>query len=329
MVKGNNQYVNPWTKEEENFLRQNYLIKLNVEMFPFLKNRTSSSITRKLKSLGLKRSKEIIYKFIAKSSSKAHKGDIHSIKQRREQSETMKRKYASGELIHPMCGKKAPWTTKRNLENNPMNDLETIQKAVTSRRDNGTYEIVSKNMKKNNPTKKGLSDNLKKNNSKSNKKKWENSEFRKIGLKNLKKMQELAKSPESLEKKKRTNNLHREQNIRARLKGLLQRPTSYEKKIAELCIENSLPFAYTGDGRFLINFKNPDFVNEKDKIVIEVFYSWFKIRDYGSVENYKEFCRKKYESAGWRVIFIDETEVDVDNWKEICLNKIRLRRLNF
>ena len=114
----------------------------------------------------------------------------------------------------------------------------------------------------------------------------------------------------------------KEKTIKAILKGLMKRPTSFEKKISELCIENSLPFIYTGDGRFLINFKNPDFVNHQDKVVIEVFYSWFKIRDYGSVEKYKEFCRKKYNPTGWKVIFIDENEVDVDNWKELCLNKI-------
>jgi len=106
------------------------------------------------------------------------------------------------------------------------------------------------------------------------------------------------------------------------LKGLLKRPTAFEKRISELCIEHSLPFIYTGDGKFFINLKNPDFVNNKDKVVIEVFYSWFKIRDYGSVEKYKEFCRKKYNPSGWGVIFIDENEVNVDNWKELCLNKI-------
>lgn len=119
------------------------------------------------------------------------------------------------------------------------------------------------------------------------------------------------------------NKNYQEKRAKASIKGLIKRPTSFEKKIAKLCIENSLPFIYTGNGQFLINFKNPDFVNEKNKVVIEVFYSWFKIRDYGSVENYKKFCKEKYNSAGWKVIFIDENEVDVDNWKELCLNKIK------
>ena len=114
----------------------------------------------------------------------------------------------------------------------------------------------------------------------------------------------------------------KEETIKKILKGLLKRPTSYEQRISELCFKFNLPFVYKGNGGFLINFKNPDFVNEKDKIVIEVFYSYFKIRDYGNVENYKEFCRKKYEPAGWKVIFLDENDVMADNWEEICLSKI-------
>ena len=121
--------------------------------------------------------------------------------------------------------------------------------------------------------------------------------------------------------------IYREKTIKAQLKGLMKRPTSYEKKIAELCIENSLPFVYTGNGTFLINFKNPDFVNFGEKVVIEVFSNYFKIRDYGSIKNYKEFCRKKYEPLGWKVIFIGEKDIDGhyqkrDNWKDVCLNKI-------
>jgi len=104
--------------------------------------------------------------------------------------------------------------------------------------------------------------------------------------------------------------------------GLMKRPTSFEQKISNLCFKYNLPFVYKGDGNFLINFKNPDFVNEKDKVVIEVFYSYFKIRDYGSVENYKEFCKEKYNSAGWRVIFIDENDLNCEDWENVCLNKI-------
>lgn len=105
--------------------------------------------------------------------------------------------------------------------------------------------------------------------------------------------------------------------------GLLKCPTSYEQKICDLCLKYNLPFIYKGNGSFLINYKNPDFVDEIDKIVIEVFYSWYKIRDYGSVDNYKEFCRKRYNPNGWNVIFIDENDLNCKNWEEVCLNIIK------
>ena len=34
-------------------------------------------------------------------------------------------------------------------------------------------------------------------------------------------------------------------------------------------------------------------------------------------------CRKKYNSAGWRIIFIDENKVNVKNWKELCLTELK------
>ena len=114
-----------------------------------------------------------------------------------------------------------------------------------------------------------------------------------------------------------------ETNRMKRLKGLMKRPTSYEQRVSELCFKFNLPFVYKGSGGFLINFKNPDFVNEKDRIVIEVFHSYFKIKDYGSVENYKDYCKLKYEPADWKVIFLDENDVMNENWEEKCLNKIK------
>lgn len=125
-------------------------------------------------------------------------------------------------------------------------------------------------------------------------------------------------------KRKWRDPVFRKNRAAASIKAMMVRPTSFERRISELCIKNNLPFIYTGDGRFLINYKNPDFIDEKNKIVIEVFHSYYKIRDYGSVENYMNFCRNKYESAGWKVIFIDENEVHLPkNWEQICLKKIQ------
>jgi len=106
------------------------------------------------------------------------------------------------------------------------------------------------------------------------------------------------------------------------LKGLMKRPTSFEQKIIILCSKNRLPFVYTGDGRIFIGNKNPDFVNEEKKIIIEVFLNYFKIKGYGSVENYIKERGEHFSKLGYKTIFIREEEIMDKNWEEICLNKI-------
>ncbi len=69
-------------------------------------------------------------------------------------------------------------------------------------------------------------------------------------------------------KAKFENNEFKDRMIRATLKGLMKRPTSFEKKISDLCIEHKLPFIYTGNGTFLIGHKNPDFIDKKRKLAI-------------------------------------------------------------
>lgn len=102
------------------------------------------------------------------------------------------------------------------------------------------------------------------------------------------------------------------------LKGLLKRPTSYEKKISDLCIEHNLPFMYTGNGTFIIGTKNPDFKHKTLPIVIEVYNEFHHPIDY-------EKIRTEYFSQyGYKTIFINQTEVTSKDWKEICLKKIKI-----
>lgn len=114
-----------------------------------------------------------------------------------------------------------------------------------------------------------------------------------------------------------------EKTLNATFKKLRERPTSYEKKISELCIENKLPFVYTGNGTFLIGFKNPDFVDKEQKIAIEVYHNFWKIRDFGSCENYEKQRSEYFTKYGWKTIFIGTEEMENENWKDICLNKIK------
>ncbi len=115
--------------------------------------------------------------------------------------------------------------------------------------------------------------------------------------------------------------------VRKMLKIFMKRPTSFEQKIILLCSKHRLPFIYTGDGRILIGRKTPDFVNKKDKIVIEVFLDYFKIRNYESIENYMEKRGKYFSNYGYKTIFIKEAEIQDKNWEEICLNKIKNNKL--
>jgi hypothetical protein len=110
--------------------------------------------------------------------------------------------------------------------------------------------------------------------------------------------------------------------IKKALKSLLKRPTSYEKKISELCIEHNLPFIYCGNGTFLIGHKNPDFVNKEKKIAIEVYHNYFKIRDFGSCEEYEKQRREYFAKYGYRTIFIRTEDINHKNWENVCLNKI-------
>ncbi len=111
---------------------------------------------------------------------------------------------------------------------------------------------------------------------------------------------------------------YKEKQIASILKGLLKRPTSYEKKIMILIDKHNLPFRYVGDGNIIINFCNPDFISTtEDKLIIEVFYSFYK------KSNYVEERNKKFVKLGYSTLFLDEKDVDCSDWEKRCLDKIQ------
>ena len=73
----------------------------------------------------------------------------------------------------------------------------------------------------------------------------------------------------------------REKCIKNALIASQKRPTETEKFMIDLIKKYDLSYKYVGNGSFLIGYKNPDFVNiNGQKICIEVFYPYFKIRNY-------------------------------------------------
>lgn len=68
--------------------------------------------------------------------------------------------------------------------------------------------------------------------------------------------------------------------IRSKLqKGLHLRPTKPEMTFKQLCLEHNLPYRYVGDGSFWIGRRNPDFVHNEEKCVIEIFGSYWHSSD--------------------------------------------------
>ena len=117
------------------------------------------------------------------------------------------------------------------------------------------------------------------------------------------------------------DNDFREKTIKKILKGLMKRPTSYEKIFIELIKQNDLPYKYVGDGSFLIGYKNPDFVDiNGKKRCIEVYHPYFKERDYGSCEEYEKQRSKHFRKYGWKTIFI---KGDIINDEKAILKKIK------
>ncbi len=103
-------------------------------------------------------------------------------------------------------------------------------------------------------------------------------------------------------KSKWQNQEYREKTIRAQLKGLFKRPTSIEKQMIGIIQKYNLPYKYTGDGSFLIGFKNPDFVNVNgEKKLIEVGNVFHHQGDYVKKR------REHFAKYGWKsYIFIQD-----------------------
>ena len=106
------------------------------------------------------------------------------------------------------------------------------------------------------------------------------------------------------------------------IKNCLRRriPTSLEEKFQGIIDKYNLPYKYVGDGSFIIGKKNPDFINtNNEKIAIEVYARYYKLRNDETIEEWKEKRNKVFKEYGWRIIYFDETEVTERN----VLNKIK------
>lgn len=96
------------------------------------------------------------------------------------------------------------------------------------------------------------------------------------------------------------------------IKNALRRrtPTSLEEKFSAIIEKNNLPYKYTGNGAFIIENCNPDFINTNhEKIAIEVYAKFYKQLDGRTVKSWKNRRTRIFKKYGWKVIYFEESEV--------------------
>ena len=100
------------------------------------------------------------------------------------------------------------------------------------------------------------------------------------------------------------------------VRAIRRKPTNPEKRLIEILTELSLPYAYVGNGKLVINGLNPDFANVNgQKKLIELFgVHWHSRGD--------EITRgSRFAELGYSTLFVWETELkDLASLKEKLLN---------
>jgi very-short-patch-repair endonuclease len=216
--------------------------------------------------------------------SESLKGKIISLETRKKHSDTVRRQFNEGQRISPfkLKWKNKEWVDSKRkymTKNNPMKNKENVEKMLKTHRENG-----------------GWKDN------------WEYF---------CKKCNTIHKNPSYCPKGNWNDKIYREKTIKAQLNGLLKRPTSLEQKMIDIINRNNLPYKYTGNGEFLIGFKNPDFVNVNgQKICIEV------ANIFHHQGNYEEKRKEHFAKYGWKCIVFKQ---DILNENEV-LEKLSKER---
>lgn len=109
----------------------------------------------------------------------------------------------------------------------------------------------------------------------------------------------------------------KDERIKAALS--ISRPTSFETFLIALFSKYNLPFKYVGNGAVILDGKNPDFINDMSKIIIDVSSSYFKKFHYANREAYEQDRTQRFAKFGYRTLILWEEDLTED----IVLNKIK------
>ncbi len=97
------------------------------------------------------------------------------------------------------------------------------------------------------------------------------------------------------------------------IKKILKRriPSSLENKFLNIIDKYNLPYKYVGNGSFLIEGYNPDFINiNGEKIAIEVYARYFKELNNKNIACWKNKRSEIFAKYGWKIIYLDETQIN-------------------
>jgi len=88
-------------------------------------------------------------------------------------------------------------------------------------------------------------------------------------------------------------------------------PNKPEIIVINICKELKLPFKYVGNGKEWINGKNPDFIHEDEKKVIEVFGDYWHSREHTGIDECIHMKERKelFERRGYECMIIWEKEL--------------------
>jgi len=98
----------------------------------------------------------------------------------------------------------------------------------------------------------------------------------------------------------------------------------YETRVAQLISERNLPYKFVGNGTLYLQGKCPDFIDVDNKIIIECYGSKQKERFLGiSINKYEEDRRNIFAKEGYTTLFLNETHILGQNWKEKCMSILK------